>query len=83
MMKLGVITFKRGMLALAAMVGAIGIAVVAHSQAQAKPVPECGPTRQWTCALPGCPDCYEVQFEGTVCEKAAFEKKTGRVCTPE
>ena len=77
-------TLKGGLLALAGVAIVIAVAALAHSQAQAAKIgPECGPTRQWTCALPGCPECYEVLFEGTVCEKNAFEKKTGRVCTPE
>ncbi len=62
---------------------AFGIAALPEGTAQAViPEPECGPTRQWTCVVPGCPHCYEVLFEGTVCEKNAFEKKTGRVCSP-
>jgi hypothetical protein len=62
---------------------ALGSAALLNQPAYASPRPECGPTRQWICVLPGCPDCYEVLFEGTVCEKAAFEKKTGRKCSPE
>jgi len=50
--------------------------------AQARPTPDCGPTRQWVCELPGCPDCYVVLFEGTICEKSAYEKQTGRKCSP-
>jgi len=69
-----------GMLVLTGGVLVFGSAAVA---ARPRPQPDCGPTRQWTCALPGCPECYEVLFEGTVCEKAAFEKQTGRVCTPD
>ena len=50
--------------------------------AQARPTPDCGPTREWVCELPGCPDCYVTLFEGTVCEKSAYEKQTGRKCSP-
>lgn len=46
------------------------------------PAPDCGPTREWNCVVPGCPDCPEILFEGTVCEKKAFEKATGRQCSP-
>jgi hypothetical protein len=73
--KLGMIVLTGGAL----LFGSTAVPQSAH----ARPRPDCGPTRQWTCALPGCPDCYEVLFEGTVCEKAAFEKKTGRVCTAD
>jgi hypothetical protein len=48
-----------------------------------QPQPDCGPTFEWNCVVPGCPECPEILFEGTVCEKNAFEKKTGRVCTLE
>lgn len=61
----------------------IGSAALLDQPVNARPTPDCGPTRQWVCELPGCPDCYVVLFEGTVCEKGAFEKKTGRVCSPE
>jgi hypothetical protein len=75
---------KLGMLALTSGTLALGSAALMHQPAYAaRPQPDCGPTRQWVCVLPGCPDCYVVLFEGTVCEKAAFEKKTGRKCSPE
>jgi hypothetical protein len=75
---------KLGMFSLASGTLALASVVLVRDTANARPPgPECGPTRQWSCALPGCPDCYEVLFEGTVCEKVAFEKKTGRVCSPE
>ena len=72
---------RLGMIAL--MGGSLALGSVAFLQqpAYARPEPDCGPTFEWSCALPGCPDCYEILFEGTVCEKNAFEKKTGRVCT--
>ena len=64
--------------------GAVGLGSVAllNQPTYASPRPDCGPTRQWICVLPGCPDCYDVLFEGTVCEKAAYEKETGRKCSP-
>jgi hypothetical protein len=71
------------MLALTSGTLALGSAALIYQPANAAPRPDCGPTRQWICVLPGCPDCYDVLFEGTVCEKAAFEKKTGRKCSPE
>jgi hypothetical protein len=80
MRKLGT-TVKGGLLALAGLAIVVAVAPLAHSQAEAAKIePECGPTRQWTCTA--CPDCYEVPFEGTVCEKEVFEKKTGLVCSP-
>jgi hypothetical protein len=39
----------------------------------------CGPTILWVCSGPGGPD---VLFGGTVCEKEAYEKETGRTCVP-
>jgi len=42
---------------------------------------ECGPTFEWSCATPGCDECPEFLFEGTVCEKEAYEAATGRVCS--
>lgn len=74
---------RLGLLALGGVAIMIGIGALVQSPAQAaRPAPDCGPTRQWTCALPGCPSCYVVLFEGTICEKKQFEKKTGRVCSP-
>ena len=73
--KLVMLTLTSGALAL-------GSAALLHQPAYAAPRPDCGPTRQWVCVLPGCPDCYVVEFEGTVCEKAAYEKQTGRKCSP-
>ena len=52
-----------------------------NGRVSAQPAPDCGPTREWICVIPGCPDCPDILFEGTVCEKNAFQKKTGRVCT--
>lgn len=74
--------WKWTLLALSVFALTFGFAALSSSPAQAGPILECGPTRQWTCALPGCPECYEVLFEGTVCEKNAFEAKSGRVCSP-
>lgn len=45
------------------------------------PTPDCGPTRPWNCVEPGCPSCALTPFEGTVCEKVAFEKATGLICS--
>ncbi len=81
MKKLGS-NWKWAIFALSALALVIGLTTLSGSPAQAAPQPDCGPTRQWTCAIPGCPECYEVLFEGTVCEKNTFEAKSGRVCTP-
>lgn len=68
--------------ALIAAVMAIGVIALVQSQPSAAgPTPDCGPTYEWSCALPNCPECPEILFEGTVCEKNAFEKATGRVCS--
>ena len=75
--KLGMFSVTSGILALGA------VALVRDTTYARPPQPDCGPTRQWNCVLPRCQECPEIQFEGTVCEKAAFEKKTGRVCSPE
>lgn len=42
---------------------------------------DCGPTLEWSCAFPGCDECPETLFVGTVCEKEAYEAATGRVCS--
>jgi len=73
---------KLGMLALTTGTLAIGSAALLYQPAYAAPQPDCGPTREWNCVVPGCPDCPEILFEGTVCEKTQFEKATGRVCSP-
>jgi hypothetical protein len=62
---------------------ALGVAVtLLPGPAQAAPAPDCGPTRQWNCVLPRCEECPEILFEGTICEMRAFEKATGRRCSP-
>ena len=50
----------------------------------AKPPPrlDCGPTRGWICVFQGCPSCNAEFFVGTVCEKADFERSSGRTCSP-
>ncbi len=45
------------------------------------PTPDCGPTRPWNCVEPNCPSCALTPFVGTVCEKVAFEKATGLICS--
>lgn len=75
---------KLGMVTLVGAAMAFGIATLSSTPAHAiPPGPLCGPTYQWWCELPGCPDCYVTLFEGTICEKTAYEKKTGRVCHVE
>lgn len=76
---------RYGILAVVAVALLLGATALLQQPVQAarQPPIECGPTRQWICVLPGCPDCYDVLFEGTVCEKERFEKATGRVCSPE
>jgi len=73
---------KLGVLALTGAALALGSAALIQPAYAVRPQPDCGPTRQWICVLPGCPDCYDVLFEGTVCEKAAYETQTGRKCSP-
>lgn len=74
---------KWGVFAVAVAALAMVLGALASSQAQAQPPrPDCGPTREWNCVIPGCPDCPEILFEGTICEKAEFEAQTGRVCSP-
>ena len=60
---------------------ALGITGLVQGVTYAGPQPDCGPSFEWTCVVPGCPDCPEVLFSGTRCEKAQFEKETGRVCS--
>ena len=73
---------KLGMLALTSGTLALGSAALLYQPAYAAPQPDCGPTREWNCVVPGCPECPEILFEGTVCEKKQFEKTSGRVCSP-
>lgn len=83
MRKLGVSKWaKWGVLALVGVAMGGGITLGPEPVAAAVPGPDCGPTRLWNCVTPGCPDCPEFLFEGTVCEKAKYEKQTGRVCSP-
>jgi hypothetical protein len=74
------ITWQTRLILLGAM--AAGMILTASSD-RAAAGPLCGPTILWSCAVPGCPDCPVVIFGGTVCQKEAFERQTGRVCTPE
>jgi len=73
---------RRGTIAVSTAVMTIALFALFHQPAHAvRPAPDCGPTFTWNCVVPGCPDCPEFLFEGTRCEKAAYEKKTGRVCS--
>jgi hypothetical protein len=72
---------KLGTIALGAATLILGAAALMQQPAHARPQPDCGPTFSWNCVVPGCPDCPEILFEGTRCEKAAFEKATGRTCS--
>ena len=54
-----------------------GLALTSSPVQAGRPEPDCGPTFCWICSGPGGPD---VLFEGTVCEKARFEKQTGLHC---
>jgi len=78
MKNLNVASMLRGLLVVGVVLAA-GVIPFAQSQAgAASPQPDCGPTREWICALPE----GDVLFEGTVCEKLEFEKNTGAVCSP-
>ena len=72
---------RLGTIGLSAVVTTLAICALLQQPVHARPTPDCGPTFQWTCIVPGCPDCPVYLFEGTRCEKAAYEKKTGRVCS--
>jgi len=82
MKNLGVASKLRRLLLVGGVVALGAIAFVQTPVDAARPQPDCGPTREWTCVVPGCPECPEILFEGTVCEKAEFEATTGRVCSP-
>lgn len=60
---------------------ALGFGAISVSAPQASALPPllCGPTLVWNCTGKFGPD---VQFIGTVCDKAAFEQATRRVCVP-
>ena len=70
-----------GAIALSATVLTIALSALLQPVQAVRPTPDCGPTFEWTCVVPGCPDCPVFLFEGTRCEKSAYEKKTGRVCS--
>lgn len=53
-----------------------GLALTSSPALAVPPEPDCGPTFTWICTGPGGP----VEFEGTVCEKNAFQKQTGLRC---
>jgi len=59
---------------------AMGLATLMQGEAQAT---DCGPTLNWNCVRPRCPECPEFSFTGTVCEKNQFEQQTHTVCSPE
>jgi hypothetical protein len=59
-----------------------GISALSGTPAIARPDPECGPTRQWVCIYPPCLSCPPVYFTGTICEMNAYQKQTGRTCSP-
>ena len=82
MRRLGVLS-KWVMIVLIGTATAAGAAMLANAGTTGiRPEPDCGPTREWNCVVPGCPECPEILFEGTVCEKNQFEAETGRVCSP-
>ena len=64
---------------------ALGMSLTVSSDrvAAVQPQPDCGPNFSWACVVPGCLSCEVVHFDGTVCEKNAYQKQTGRVCTRE
>jgi len=59
-------------------IATIGLGV-STADARRPPGPECGPTIFWIFTLP---TGQQVPFGGTVCEKAAYELKTGAYCIP-
>ena len=68
-------------IALSTLILTIALSALQQPVQAGRPAPDCGPTFEWTCVVPGCPDCPVFLFEGTRCEKAAYEKETGRVCS--
>ena len=72
---------KLGTIALSTAVLTFALSALLQPVQAGRPAPDCGPTFEWTCVVPGCPDCPVFLFEGTRCEKAAYEKETGRVCS--
>jgi hypothetical protein len=63
---------------------AVGISLtVSSDRVAAQPQPDCGPNFDWVCVVPGCPECPVTHIDATVCEKNAYQKATGRVCTME
>ena len=61
----------------AVVLGAIGLAPQ-RAEAKRPGGPLCGPTILWICTFP---DGSQQPFGGTVCERSAYEQKTGATCT--
>lgn len=72
---------RAAVLGFATLALAIGAFTLTSPTAHAglKPPLLCGPTLQWSCQKIGGPAQL---FIGTVCEKSAFERKTGSTCKP-
>lgn len=67
-------------IAAVAAAGAFGALTLTSGVSQAaRPTPDCGPTRMWICVLPS---GLKVDFDGTICEKAQYERQTGAKCSP-
>jgi hypothetical protein len=77
------IVSKERLVLLGAGVMALGLTLTLSSDrvAAVQPEPDCGPSFEWICVDPGCPSCPPVFFDGTVCERGAFQRQTGLVCT--
>jgi|SwirhirootsSR3_FD_contig_31_10075844_length_308_multi_3_in_0_out_0_1 hypothetical protein len=76
-------TRRLALLAASTLALVISLTVSSDHVAAVQPQPDCGPTFSWVCVVPGCLSCGVVHFEGTVCEKNAYQKQTGRTCTLE
>ena len=63
-------------------VAAVWTLTAGSAIAKLPPRLDCGPTRLWICVFQGCPGCNAQLFAGTICEKAAFERSSGRTCSP-
>ena len=53
------------------------IALASAPTAMARPVPDCGPVYSWDCTMPNGTHQY---IDGTRCDIATFQRKTGARC---
>ena len=59
------------------LVYSLGLTAVIVVSAMARPVPDCGPVFSWNCTMPNGTHQF---IDGTRCDIATFQRKTGARC---